>query len=141
MCSLPLHTFFSADGVVALSLAATPTPEGVTVCVPSAPTSLDVAHTNPEPTALTQCAHFVSRPHCRVCVKHSSAGCMKAQKCGSTLMARVRGQPHYRDSAQLASIGRYCRLNDRCSPKPSSGLRGTAASPRVHHGIAAPLES
>ena len=45
------------------------------------------------------------------CVRHSRAGLMRAQNA-------VRGatsQPHYRDLAQLAGIGRYCR----CLSMPS----------------------
>ena len=90
MCFLALHTFLLADGVVALSLAA-----ASSLC--SVRSNLSGCRTHGIPgRLLSPGAHtlFMGRT-------------LKMRYC-RTLMARGRGQPLYRDSAQLAGIGRYC---------------------------------
>ena len=91
-----------------LHARATPIPQGVTAFAPSAPTPLGRrTHGIPSRLLSPRCAHFVSRPHCRVCVKHSRAGCMRAQNAvpPHSHVARVPSLPHYRDWLSSLTLG------------------------------------
>ena len=141
LLSCAAHHLFGGRG-----RRAGPLPVGVTVCAPSAPTFSGCRTHGIPSRLLSLSAHTsFSRPLCRVCVKHSCAGRLRAQNAVLTLLS-LRGSvvsaalPGTR--LQLAGIGRYCRLSDRCSPKTRFSVNAELpASAKVHHGVAAPLES
>ena len=94
---------------------------------------------DPESTARPRCAHFVSPPHCRVCVRHSRAGRMRAQ---NAVLPHSHGEgPQVIRNTRTGSARRRCAVLPPFSNAKVRCLRGIAASPKVHHGTAAPLES
>ena len=92
---------------VAAADAAPPFPKGAAHSDPVRTPLPEHEHQGIQSAALTLGVVFDRTAEC--CVRHSRASTAALSRRGST------SQPLYRDSAQLAGIGRYCR----CLPVPS----------------------
>ena len=106
--SCTAHFFFCGRGRCAVNpgcvhARATSTSKGVTVCAPSGQPTLDIAHTESRAECSPPVRTLGLSTALQSGVRHSCAGRMRAQNA-----VRSERQQHYRDSAQLAGIGRCC---------------------------------
>ena len=124
---------FLADGAVALSLAAAstahahPQPQGSDGCAPSAPTS-GLRTRGISSHCSSPVCQLVARPHCRVCVRHSRAGRMRA-------LNAVSPHSHIVTSAQETHWSESTNIPDGVSLGRAVGLGVIAVGvrPTNHH--------